>query len=91
MVISKQSQDSRQQQTVAFKGQEHFAFIKTSFNYDGDELCDRHLVEKWQGRKHLMYVIENKSVCGKGDTVMFHCHACGCDSSPRIQFYFLHC
>lgn len=31
---------------MAFKGQEHFAFIKTSFNYDVDELCDRHLEEK---------------------------------------------
>lgn len=50
-----QSQDSRQRQTVAFKGQQHHTFIKTSFNYDVDELCVSHPVEK-----HWMLLIENK-------------------------------
>lgn len=50
-----QSQDSRQRQTVAFKGQRHHTFIKTSFNYDVDELCVSHPVEK-----HWMLLIENK-------------------------------
>lgn len=50
---------------MAFKGQEHFAFIKTSFNYDVDELCDSYLAEKWQTRKHLTQVIEDKSVRGE--------------------------
>lgn len=48
-----QSQDSRQQQTVAFKGQQHHTFTKTSFNYDVDELCDSHPVEE-----HWMLAIE---------------------------------
>lgn len=50
-----QSQDSRQRQTVAFKGQQHHTFIKTSFNYDVDELCGSHPVQK-----HWMLLIENK-------------------------------
>lgn len=50
-----QSQDSRQRQTVAFKGQQHHTFIKTSFNYDVDELCVSHPVQK-----HWMLLIENK-------------------------------
>lgn len=60
-ILCQQSQDSRRRQTVAFKGHEHLAFIKTSFNYDVDELCDSYLAEKWQTRNHLPQVIENKS------------------------------
>lgn len=52
-----QSQDSRQRQTVAFKGQQHHTFIKSSFNYDVDEVCDSHPV-----KKHWMLPIENKHV-----------------------------
>lgn len=64
---------------MAFKGQEHLAFIKTSFNYDVDELCDSYLAEKWQTRKHLTQVIENKSARGR--------RGHRCVSLPRV----IHC